>query len=238
MTAKPIVTTTQVANYLEDCIHGGEWPVETRLPSERVVSERLKTTRVTVREALKRLESKGLIYRSNRRGWFIAPARINYDPTRTAHFMEYAREQGHEPYTEELQRVLIQADEIQAAALEVEVGTALVQLYRRRGINNRPIYLEHILLRADLFPDIQSQSLNQSLTQLWHNHYQQQFSRVDVDVRIASLDPEQSEQLHAPAGYSCFHICRRSYNQHGDIIEYDLEYWRHDALNIQVSARF
>ncbi|MDF5997399.1 GntR family transcriptional regulator [Pseudomonas aeruginosa] len=45
--------------------------------------------RITLREALQQLETEGLVYRENRRGWFVAPPRIRYNPTRTTGFMEY-----------------------------------------------------------------------------------------------------------------------------------------------------
>ncbi|WP_156504394.1 GntR family transcriptional regulator, partial [Oleiphilus sp. HI0066] len=54
---------------------------EMKLPSERYLSEQHSTTRVTIREALKLLETEGLIYRENRRGWFISPPKLRYDPS-------------------------------------------------------------------------------------------------------------------------------------------------------------
>jgi DNA-binding GntR family transcriptional regulator len=47
-----------------------------KLPSERQLAESFNTTRVTLREALSILETNGLIYREDRRGWFIAFPRI------------------------------------------------------------------------------------------------------------------------------------------------------------------
>lgn len=45
----------------------------TKLPAERRLSESFSTTRITLREALGQLESQGLIYREERRGWFVSP---------------------------------------------------------------------------------------------------------------------------------------------------------------------
>ncbi|WP_225321226.1 GntR family transcriptional regulator, partial [Pseudomonas aeruginosa] len=42
-------------------------------PAERKLSELFATTRITLREALIQLESQGLIYREERRGWFVSP---------------------------------------------------------------------------------------------------------------------------------------------------------------------
>ena len=63
--------------------------LQVKLPSERELAERFLCTRITLREALQQLETEGLVYRENRRGWFVAPPRIRYNPTRTTGFMEY-----------------------------------------------------------------------------------------------------------------------------------------------------
>ncbi len=47
-------------------------------------------TRMTIRQALFQLEAEGLIYRLNRRGWFVSPPRLRYDPTANLSFTENA----------------------------------------------------------------------------------------------------------------------------------------------------
>ncbi|MCV6293226.1 GntR family transcriptional regulator, partial [Pseudomonas aeruginosa] len=74
--------------------------LQVKLPSERELAERFLCTRITLREALQQLETEGLVYRENRRGWFVAPPRIRYNPTRTTGFMEYVSAQGRQPRTE------------------------------------------------------------------------------------------------------------------------------------------
>ncbi len=72
---------------------------QARLPAERELAERFKTTRVTLRQALGQLEAEGRIYRSNRRGWFVTPARLSYEPSRDVGFTRYVAEQGFVPKT-------------------------------------------------------------------------------------------------------------------------------------------
>lgn len=64
-------------------IESGVLKAHAKLPSERVLSEQFQTTRVAAREALLALETDGLIYRLDRRGWYVRSPRIIYHPQST-----------------------------------------------------------------------------------------------------------------------------------------------------------
>ena len=68
-----------------------------KLPAERNLAESFDTTRVTLREALSLLEAEGRIYREDRRGWFISPEPLYYDPTQTLNFPNMAKAQNRVP---------------------------------------------------------------------------------------------------------------------------------------------
>src|SRR6185295_19318374 len=62
---EPMASTTHlynhVAEYLTERIRKGIIPANSRIPSERVLAEQFGVSRVTVRQALKELESAGLV---------------------------------------------------------------------------------------------------------------------------------------------------------------------------------
>ncbi|MEI8634544.1 GntR family transcriptional regulator [Vibrio sp. PP-XX7] len=68
-----------------------------KLPSERQLAESFHTTQVTLREALSLLESDGLVYREDRRGWFIAPERLRFPLSVMRSFSQLAMEQNRIP---------------------------------------------------------------------------------------------------------------------------------------------
>lgn len=229
------VSSATVANYLRQKIETAEWQADDKLPSEREISERLQTTRVTTREALKLLESEGRIYRSNRRGWFVTPSRIQYDPSRAMYFMDYVADQGFQPFSQQTLKQRITADEELAERMGIDVGEPLLELHRLRGSNGRPVYFERIYLREKLLPGIADKSLEQSVSRIIHNEYQSGYGQVDLDIIVGSLDEFEASQLQAPAGYACIEIQRKSFDPNGDVLEYDIEYWRHDSLKLKVS---
>jgi DNA-binding FadR family transcriptional regulator len=60
-----------VVNLLIDRIHRGEYLAGQKLPSERLLQEELGVGRLTLREALSRLNAKGIITTAHGRGTFI-----------------------------------------------------------------------------------------------------------------------------------------------------------------------
>jgi DNA-binding FadR family transcriptional regulator len=61
----------QVEAQIEDLIVGGEFAVGTRLPGERALLQRFSVSRTVIREAISRLESRGLLRVYPSRGTFV-----------------------------------------------------------------------------------------------------------------------------------------------------------------------
>jgi len=238
MTVKRPVTSLQVIDYLRQRIESGEWKPDDKLPSERAISETVQTSRVTTREALKQLEAEGVIYRSNRRGWFVTPQRIRYNPARVSYFMEYVAEQGFTPFSRLLSQQPCQAGTKLAAKMAIEADEELLRLERLRGVDGRPVYFEEIYLRASQLPGLAQKDLERSVSAVLKQEYDREYAQVELDISVASLSAERAELLQAPAGYTCLLIQRLTRDQHGVLIEYDREYWRHDALkmNLQLGS--
>jgi GntR family transcriptional regulator len=70
--ASPIPFYFQLAELVEQEITSGRWPGGTRLPSEPELCEHYGLSRTTVRQALSRLEQRGLIDRRKGQGTFVA----------------------------------------------------------------------------------------------------------------------------------------------------------------------
>ena len=65
-----------VAEILTRRIVSGEYPVGTKLPTERLLSEEFKVNRHAVREALKRLEAISLVKISHGSGIYVQPLHL------------------------------------------------------------------------------------------------------------------------------------------------------------------
>jgi DNA-binding GntR family transcriptional regulator len=215
-------------------IESGTVPPGTKLPSERQLQTDTGAARGTIREALFQLEAEGLIYRRDRSGWYVSPAAVTYDPTRWAGFMTYVTEQGRTPATETLSKEGLAAPATVAEIFGVAPGTILHTIRRRRLIDGRPVLAERIIVDPALAPDLLGHSLDGSLTHILTTHYGVKVARNCVDMRPCALVKTDADALGVKSGTPGLLVMRTSYDASGRVVEYDQEYWRHDAIRVHV----
>lgn len=227
----------KIRDYLAADIAAGKWSENDKLPSERQLSEQFATTRVTARQALAQLEAEGRIFRANRRGWFVTPPRINYDPSRDIGFVRYVQEQGFSARTQTLSKTLVELPERIADDVGLEQGTPVYEILRRRYINDRPCLIEKIYLNPKHCPGILQHSLDRSLWQLLKVEYGLEPVERHLEIYPQTLEQQIAEALDTNTGTSGLYIRRICRDQNGEFLEFDEEFWLHNALKVVASVR-
>ncbi len=226
----------RIRDYLAADIAAGKWAENEKLPSERQLSEQFNTTRVTARQALTQLEAEGVIFRSNRRGWFVTPPRINYDPSRDMGFVRYVEDQGFSARTQTLEKKLIELPDHIADEVGLDRGTPVYEILRRRYINDRPCLIEKIFLNPKHCPGVLQYSLDRSLWSLLKAEYDLVPVERHLEIYPQTLEQPIAEALDANTGNSGLYIRRICRDQSGDFLELDEEFWLHNALKVVVSV--
>ena len=207
-----------------------------RLPSERALSEQFSTTRITLREALGQLEAQGKIYRELRRGWFIAPPRLIYNPLHHSHFHAMAAEQGRIARTEVLAAHEVLVTGRQAEELMLPAGSRAYCIKRLRSIDGRAVlYVEHYLNPA-WFPGLLDEDLTRSLTDLYDQRYGIRYGGARFTIVPGPLPDFAAPALKVATGMPGLLITRINRDQHRRVIDCDCEYWRYDALCVDVEV--
>lgn len=203
-----------------------------KLPSERELGERLATTRITLREALSRLESEGRIYRSNRRGWFLSPPRFRLELTRKANFYRMAAEQGRRVETRLCDMRRLRPDAELQRALGVDGRVTLWEISRARAVDGRWVMAEQIYVRRGDFPDIETQDLSGSITTVMAEHYGVDVCRETTRILVGGLPAKQAAELDATSGSPCLQIRRQRYTLDDCVVDYNLEFWLPNAVEL------
>lgn len=226
----------KIKESLVEQIESGLLQVRQKLPSERKLAEAFSTTRVTLREALGSLEAEARIYREDRRGWFVCPEPLRYDPRLTLNFAEMAKQQGREALTELKLAKQTLTNKQSAKLLQVPMLTELYQLERVRYLEQRPVVYVINYIKADYFENLLKHDLTQSLTATYQKHYAVSYQRTHYRVSTTSLFADIALALRATPGSPAMLVERINYDQQGRLIDCDLEYWRHDAICIESVA--
>ena len=225
---------SRIRDHFASLIEAGTLTSGMKLPPERVLSHEFRITRVTVRQALMQLEAEGLIFRENRRGWFVSPPRIRYDPTANASFTEIVTEQGRVAGTTVLSTERIAASPWESKNLSCAVGDPIFLIRRLRSVDGRAVLVEHLHVKAERCPDLLEYPLDRSLTELMAEKYGIIEHRARINMRPTALPEPHAHALGVTAGTASLYLSRIIHDQFDNVFEFDQEFWRHDALDIWV----
>lgn len=226
----------RIRDHFVSLIEAGKWRAGDRLPPERAMAEEFSITRVTARHALLRIEAEGLIFREDRRGWFVSPQRVRYDPSANISFTESIAEQGRASGTTVLSKQQVAATRWQAAQLGCGVGDPVFLIKRTRSVDRRPVVVENIHIRSQPCPGLLRFPLDQSLTGLMEQEFGIIENRSQIDMRPTALLEGPAKALGVAVGTPGLYISRTIRDQFDVVIELDEEFWRHDAISISISA--
>ncbi|MBB3980192.1 DNA-binding GntR family transcriptional regulator [Rhizobium azooxidifex] len=225
-----------IKSVLRGRIDDGEYTAGKRLPSERQLCDEFETSRVTLHEILIQLETDGLIYREDRRGWFVSPTRFVYNPQSRGHFQMSASEQGRKPGTVVIDKAIVVPPPIVRELLDLGPDQELARIRRVRSINERSIlYVEHYCI-PEVFPGLFDHDLSVSMTELYREVYGFHYGRMKYRIMPTAVTGEAAGFLRVSNGSPALLVARVNHSIDERVRDCDLEYWRHDAVLIEVDV--
>lgn len=228
--------TTRIRKVLEEQIDHKLLRPGDKLPSERDLSALFETTRITLKDALLALEAEGRIYCEDRRGWFVSHPRLMYNPQYRIHFHEMVTMQHRESKTRILSAESTLATPDLCRDLNLQPLTPVIKIRRVRSVDGRVVkYVEHNLI-ASRFPGILDHDLTKSLTRLYKEQFGYTYGRARFEIYPTAARGIIAESLNLADSSPVLFIKRINYDQNGQILDNDLEYWRHDAVCVSIDS--
>lgn len=208
----------EISREIERRIHEeriNEWE---RLPSERKLAEEFCVQRDTVRSALEILIKKGVLIRKPRKGYFVAPRRIEINLHQFRSIVKEVERVRNDNRSIMLNYEMISMSKRLSEITQLPAGTLCYQLLRIRYDSSRPMSLERSYLIAEHAPGLSREdmelysiasllksrygialsSVSQRITQVYANDMEAELLRVGKDeplIRYEGLIYDRKDRL-------------------------------------------
>ena len=224
----PIPLYYQLKEILLECVEQAE--VGSSFPTELELCEQFDISRPTVRQAINELVVEGYLQRIKGKGTFIAEPRIKQDfLIALKSFTEEMQEKGLVPKTQILELEKEPCDEKVSKALNIPIGSEVIQLKRLRSTNNIPIVLVVTFLPAAKLPNILSRDFeNESLYRIIEEEYGYTIDRATRTLEAWVAGEDEAALLEIKEGDPIQFIETIAYLTDGSPIEYSLAQYRGD----------
>jgi GntR family transcriptional regulator len=228
----------RIEEWLEGLINSGELRLDDRLPSEVDMATALGVSRMTLRQALNMLESKGLLVRKRGRwgGSFVARPRFEYNLSGLPGFTEQMRRSNALAGARVIEAATVNPAPEVRQALQLGRREKVHRVVRVRSANREPVALEVNSYPAGLFPDLLSCSLTGSLYAVLRACGHAPFAATEVlEPVIASV--EYANLLWMEEGAPLMLVQRTAYDIEGRPVEHSFDYFRPDRLRITLRTQ-
>ncbi|MEU3193453.1 GntR family transcriptional regulator [Streptomyces sp. NPDC006992] len=227
----------QVSQSLRASILGRAPQAPDRLPPEDRLAEHYGVSVLTMRQALKELETEGLISRHRRRGTFIEPEARRARPVRLLGSVDtIVAQQSGEPTT-----LLGHGPEpVPAELAEYFPGQQEAMAYRRLRCereSGEPTNWACNLVRRDVADHIDPADLRRDwpMTKVLRDAVGVRISRITDTVEARLADPETARLLRVPLLSPILHYTGVTYDEAGRVVDVVRIHYRGDRFAFSVT---
>jgi len=221
----------QISESLLARIESGELVAGDRLPPERDLSEALGVNRLTLRRALRALESQGLITRRPGLGTHVATPKIERQAARLVSFTRGMQQRGFLPGTRLLSVEHVPAHAALAAVLQIGTGAPLCVIHRLRTLNHEPALLEQYTLPEERFADLEGHDLEgRSIYAILQEDFGVFIRRARQSLEPVSAGEDEAAVLGVTPGAPLMLEQRLSFDDHDRPVEHGRDLYRGDRF--------
>lgn len=206
----------------------GTLPPGSPVPTERVLTAQLGTSRTTVRQALSELVGEGRLVRRQGSGTYVAEPKVSW-PLQMTSFTEQAHSFGYSVATKLLDTARVKADEEVAVRLGIKTGALVHRVERLRLVDHTPMAVETSHLPAARFPGLVAHLRRaSSLYRVLEEHYDVKVAAADETIETAAASPREADLLNCDTGSPMLVLSRHSFEADGTPIEWVQSWYRGD----------
>ncbi|WP_320129125.1 GntR family transcriptional regulator [uncultured Sphaerochaeta sp.] len=208
----------------------------TPLPTEEELCDVYQISRPTVRQAMKELETNGMICRLKGKGSFIVEPKINQEfLTRFEDFEDRMERLGYSVHSETTEFEIVAANEIEASSLSIPLNT---QVYKIRGIkyaNQIPMVIYLSYLPVHLYPTLNKTICEQkSIAKIITEEYGYLVEKYQKTIEIKTASDYEAQLLTVKKGAPLQYIDTISFDNREVPLEFSMERYRSDKNKFRI----
>jgi GntR family transcriptional regulator len=150
----------QLEDIIQAQIETGELKPGEQVPPEILLADQYNVSRITIRQTLADLVKKGLLFRKQGKGTFVATPKIERELISVHSFSERMRSKGYIPGSKVLSIKLTLATPNVRKYLELGEGEQVIAIERLRLSNQEPIVLENSFISYSAYPLVLEADIN------------------------------------------------------------------------------
>lgn len=229
----------QLVEALERRIHSNKISHGDMLPSEALLMDQYKVSRITVRQALSTLQERGLIYRRQGKGTFVRAPHVKQQLNREAKtIIEALRERGHEPDVE-----VLALEQMQPPAHVGEMlGTTdqqVTRLRRRYSVDGAPIALVDLFLPLAMSGVAHVLARDDHLKETSYSIFEEEMhipiKEVKHVIHTTALTEDVAAGLSMQPGEMSLTLDRITYSTTGNVLELMNFYYSTDSFHFEIT---
>jgi len=227
----------QIADTLREQISSGELKPGDALPTESALQEMFSVSRVTIRQALKRLTEEQIIESIQGSGSYVKEKRVNYDIYQLTGFYEKLADRNVDTHSDVKVFEVIKADARLAEKLQLAPDDKVWHVKRVRFIKQKPVNLEETWMPLALFADLTWEVMENS-----KYHYIEQIKKMVIDRSEQELLPvmpseEAIAALSLDPAKPILEKVSRGFLKDGRVFEFSRNVFNSDDYNFTLVAK-
>jgi GntR family transcriptional regulator len=188
----------QISLEIMEMIRTGELQPGARIPSENDIIKNFKVSNTTARKVLHEIERAGWVTKIKGKGTFVRNSGIiNRSATKVLSFTKNMRQAGLVPKTRLLDKRIIRSGKhTTVSGRTYAIKKPVCKITRLRLANETAMMIEERYISMGFCPGIEKQNLENSLYDIYRDHYNLQITRIDQSLQAIIIPDE----LHAYFG--------------------------------------
>ncbi|MCX5909267.1 MAG: GntR family transcriptional regulator [Deltaproteobacteria bacterium] len=226
----PVPLYFQINDILLKKIKAEEFKTHQQIPTEEELTATFQVSRMTVRQAISKMVTEGILYRKRGHGTFVAEPKLERKVAKLTSATVDMEEAGLKPGAIILHKKIMTPNEEERNILGLRPKEHVLEILRLRLANDQPIAIGRAVIPLKKYPDLVQANLDGvvSLTQYMEQNCGCRIAYADQKIKAMNANAQQARLLKIKKGTSVVHLNRVIFDYDRDPIGIFESFYRGD----------